>query len=68
AIISIEANGNVNLTITNMLGQVVFSMENINVDGSSAVEVSLEDMTAGIYLVNISNGSVNMSKQLVVSK
>ena len=68
AIISIEANGNVNLTITNMLGQVVFSMENINVDGSSVVEVSLEDMTAGIYLVNISNGSVNMSKQLVVSK
>lgn len=68
AIITIEADGVVDMQITNMLGQVVFTQNGISVAGAETVELSLEDFQTGVYLVNVYNGTTHMTEQLVVSK
>lgn len=66
--INIEAEGDLNMVIMNALGQVVYQLNNIAVQGSEVVNLSLEDFDAGIYLVQLYNEQVQIFKQLVVSK
>ena len=67
-IIDIEAEESVDLSIVNAIGQVVYTMNSIQVNGNEVVNLSVEDFPAGIYMVILSNARVNISRQLMVSK
>ncbi|HNF68954.1 MAG TPA: fibronectin type III domain-containing protein [Chitinophagales bacterium] len=64
----INAQGVVNVIITNMLGQVVYNLENVEVNGTETVSLSLEGFDTGIYHVTIQNDVIKLTDQLVVSK
>lgn len=67
-VISIAADANVNITIINMVGQVVYTNNNITVNGLENIDLSLEGFDAGIYMVNIKGDNINVTKELVVGK
>lgn len=66
--ITIEAYSDVNLTITNMMGQIVYTNSNISVNGFESIDLQIENFESGIYLVNIKGTNLNVTKELVVSK
>lgn len=64
---SIEINSNyalenVNITLTDMLGKMIYEINNQNISGSYTIPVTL---TKGIYLLNIDNGKQSATKKLV---
>ncbi len=67
-VISIAAEAVVNVSIINMVGQVVYVNNNISVSGLEAINLSLEGFDAGIYMVNIKGDNINVTKELVVGK
>jgi hypothetical protein len=70
AVINFELNkmADVQISITDMTGKVVYSNELSNVSGVKSVSISAENMNNGIYFVNlISNGS-KMSQKLTINK
>lgn len=66
--INIEAYTNVNMTITNMIGQVVYAENNIAVDGLKSMEINVRDFESGIYLINLEGNNIKVTKEMVVSK
>ncbi|HRF77360.1 MAG TPA: fibronectin type III domain-containing protein, partial [Chitinophagales bacterium] len=66
--ITIAAQATVNVTITNMVGQMVYNMQNVQVNGAETIDLSLEGYESGLYLVNIQGNNINVTKELVVSK
>ncbi len=66
--VNIEGYTMMNLTITNMMGQIVYAENNISVDGLKNLEIDVNNFESGIYLVNLEGNNVKVSKELVVSK
>ena len=66
--LTIEANGTVNVSIVNMVGQVVYENNNILVDGFTTIDLSVNNLESGIYLVNVNGNNINVTKELVISK
>jgi hypothetical protein len=59
--------GNVNITVSNMLGQNILSIVNQNsLPGKQSVTINTADLANGIYIVNVLNGNQKSSKKLVV--
>ena len=54
--------GNSHISISNLIGQVVYATDVINND---AITVPLNDLSAGIYLVNVTNGDKTTTKKLI---
>lgn len=67
-VLSIVADATVNITITNMVGQIVYSNNNLTINGMDDINLSLEGFDTGVYLVNIKGNNINVTKELVVSK
>lgn len=67
-VIAITANENVNVVITNMVGQIVYVNNNVTVNGIEEISLSLEGFETGIYMVTVKGDNTNVTKQLVVSK
>jgi hypothetical protein len=53
---------NANIKVTDLLGKIIYSSENNNINGSFEVPISL---TKGIYLINISNEKGNITKKII---
>ncbi|MFI5171964.1 MAG: fibronectin type III domain-containing protein [Chitinophagales bacterium] len=66
--IIIEANAEINLTITNIMGQIVYTNNNITVNGFETIDLQIDNFESGIYLVNIEGNNIKVTKELVVSK
>ncbi len=55
-----------NVTISNIMGQVVYS-QNLNVNvGSSTSDIGLENIPSGVYVVTLQAGSYKNSQKLIV--
>ena len=67
-VISIAAEATVNVSIINMVGQLVYVNNNVSVNGLEDINLSLEGFDAGIYMVNIKGDNINVTKELVVGK
>lgn len=70
ATVSFELNGEaaVNVTVTDLAGQVVYTNNLGNVAGAQNVEINTASMANGVYMVNVeANGAVSTQK-LVVRK
>ena len=61
-----ESNENYTLNLYNELGQIVLTKEITNQAGSQNVSVGLENPSAGLYNLIISNGKVESYKKLVI--
>ena len=66
--VNIEAYTNVNITITNMMGQIVYAENNISADGLKTIEINVNNFESGIYLINVEGNNIKVSKEMVVSK
>lgn len=66
--LTIEAYTNVNVSIVNAVGQVVYQISNVAVDGFTTLNVNTSDFESGIYFVNIEGNNIRVTKELVVSK
>lgn len=53
---------NANIKVTDLLGKIIYSSENNNINGPFEVPISL---TKGIYLINISNEKGNITKKII---
>ena len=60
-------NNNVNVKITNVAGQIVYTAENEIVEGN-ALNVHLENVAEGIYFVQITDGTNVFVKHLNIVK
>lgn len=58
----------VNLTINNMLGEVVFRMKDIVINNSKTIEVNLNTFKDGAYLLRLSGVDVFFSKKIILQK
>jgi len=59
--------GNVNVSVTNILGQNVLNVANTNtLPGKQSISINTSDLANGIYIVNVINGNQKSSKKLVV--
>jgi hypothetical protein len=66
--ISSLENSSVNIAIYNQMGQMV---SNVNVDlntGKNNVELSTNDLPAGIYTVSVSNSNSVVTRRLIIQK
>lgn len=66
--LTIEANAIVNISIINMVGQIVYQNNNISVEGSTTINLSISNLESGIYFVNVTGENMNVTKELVISK
>ncbi len=63
----VASAGNVNVSVTNILGQNVLNVANTNtLPGKQSISINTADLTNGIYIVNVINGNQKSSKKLVV--
>ena len=70
AVINFELNkmADVQISITDMTGKVVYSNELSNVSGIKSVSISAENMNNGIYFVNLMSNGSKMSQKLTINK
>lgn len=63
---NLEQNDIVNLRVYNALNKVVFEENNISVDQTYTKDLSLENLTQGIYYLHIDGKQTNVIKKLVI--
>ena len=70
AVINFELNqtADVEISITDMTGKVVYSSVISNVSGVKSVSISAESMNNGIYFVNLKSNGSKMSQKLTINK
>ena len=70
AVINFELNktADVEISITDMTGKVVYSSALSNVNGVKSINISAENMNNGIYFVNINSNGSKMSQKLTINK
>lgn len=59
---------NVNIKLTNLLGQVVKTVAGGNMSGKNTVEMDLSGLESGIYFYTVSANGKSVSKKLVITK
>ncbi len=64
--IGLNRDVNVEVTILNTMGQVVKAFTHKGMSGENNVEISVNDLATGIYMVNIKAGNAAGTKKLVV--
>ena len=69
---TVELNSNeaktVDINISNMLGASVYSNKNINVNGKQTLDIDANDLSEGLYYLNIENQTGRIVKKLIVTK
>ena len=68
AIVSFESrnNGNLEINVSNLIGQNVLSLNTEVVKGNNAVSLDLTNNVQGIYLVTIGTGENKLIQKLVI--
>jgi hypothetical protein len=63
----LKSNENVSVNVVNMLGQRVMNLNSQNVAaGQHSISLATNQLSAGIYLVNVTAGSTNSSVKMIV--
>lgn len=62
----LKSNANVNITITNMVGQTVKTITNNNMNGSQNINIDVKDLNAGVYFVNLKVNNETKVQKLVI--
>lgn len=60
-----ETNGRFAMTVTDLVGQVVYS-ENVSVTGSAVREISLADLSKGVYLLTVEGSDARTVERIVI--
>ncbi len=68
-VLKLDANntGSVKVSITNALGQVVYS-KTISSNDSNILAIDTKELSNGLYLVNVESAKMNATQKLVISK
>lgn len=61
-----EVAGNLSIQVVNIFGQSVYT-GNLGQNWTGNVEMNLEDMPAGIYLIQVTEGNSQVTKTIVKS-
>ena len=65
--VTTETTGQINLTLSNVLGQIVYrTSENANHMGSNAFKLNVANLDAGIYFYTIEMGNKSVTKKMIV--
>jgi Secretion system C-terminal sorting domain len=64
--IDLKNNANVEVTLTNMVGQVLKSTKKVAYTGSNNIDVDVNGLAKGIYMVNVKVDGANSTKKLIV--
>lgn len=54
------------VTITNTIGQIVFKSNSLSLDGNNSVVLNLTNYSSGLYFISIKQSSVTQIKKLIV--
>jgi|GEM_PF-1760112 len=60
-----STSGDYTISVKNVVGQVVYT-ETVNINGSLNKVLDLESADAGVYFINISNGTSEVSKKIII--
>lgn len=60
-----STSGDYTISVKNVVGQVVYT-ETVNTSGSLNKVLDLESADAGVYFINISNGTSEVSKKIII--
>ena len=60
---TVKFEGKGNITITNMLGQTVYHVENVE----NKTQIPLNNMNTGVYFVTVRSGSSIATQKLIVN-
>jgi hypothetical protein len=66
--LSSESNEVVKLSISSMVGESIYSAEQINVDGEFIKTIDLSSFAEGIYFITIENNNKVLTEKIVVQK
>ncbi|HWY39078.1 MAG TPA: DUF2341 domain-containing protein [Bacteroidia bacterium] len=66
--INATTDKNVVLELNNMLGETVRVIENRNITGSYRKEVSLQDLSDGVYFLNLTSGNTSITRKLIKNR
>ena len=58
-------SGDYIINITNVLGEIVYDQAE-NVDISNTTSIDLSDLSKGVYLLNVSNSDLSVSRKIIV--
>jgi hypothetical protein len=65
--VTTETTGQINLTLSNVLGQIVYrTSQNANHMGSNAFRLNVSNLDAGIYFYTIEIGDRSVTKKMIV--
>ena len=65
--VTTETTGQINLTLSNVLGQIVYrTAQNANHPGSNAFRLNVSNLDAGIYFYTIEIGNKSVTKKMIV--
>ena len=64
--ISSTESGNATLAVFNLMGQMVYSENVALAEGNNLVKVSVSDLNAGVYMINIKTSKGTSTQKLVV--
>ena len=63
-----EGNGDYTITVTDMLGRTVINNNYTGLFGTQNIELSVSELNAGHYILNINDGNGSYSSKFVVNK
>lgn len=66
-ILTIPSALNLNVSVTNVLGQTILNTKHVNM-GSGSIEIDLSHEAAGVYFVTIDSGREKVVKRLILNK
>lgn len=64
--VSSKENTNANVTITNLMGQVVYTQNMSLVAGNNAIQLDVANYNAGVYVVNVKTNTGISSQKVIV--
>ena len=66
-IMTLPSSMNLNVSVTNILGQTIMSSKHPNIS-SGSIEIDLTHEAAGVYFINIESGKEKTVKRLILNK
>jgi len=66
--LNLTANDVVNIKIINTIGEVVYTMNSINIDGQMNANIDLNNLAEGVYYLKIEGNNTNTFEKIVIAK
>jgi PKD repeat protein len=66
--LELEANDVLNLTILNTIGEVVYTMKDLTIDGKYNTSIDLSNVAEGVYYLRLEGNNTNTFKKIVIAR